>query len=254
MIIHEVPHWLERTALLIGNDAISNLHNKNILLVGLGGVGSFAAEFLVRAGVGNLTIVDGDTVDTTNRNRQLPALSSTVGISKAKIMEARIKDINPAINLTVIEEFLTPERTVEVIQQGHYNYVLDCIDSVTPKVNLIAAAINNNCKIISSMGAGGQVDSLQVKYADISKTYNCPFAALVRKRLKNNGIKNGVITVFSTEVPNKKAIKETDGSNFKKSYYGTISYIPALFGLHMASWIIQDIINESKVEPLPIVK
>ncbi len=238
-----IPQWLERTELLVGKDKMPFILQKNILIVGMGGVGSFAAEYMVRAGVQKITIIDGDIVDTTNRNRQLPALSSTVGKPKVTIMQERLLDINPDLEISVIQEFLSPERTQEVVAEGSFDYVFDCIDSVTPKVNLIKAAIDNNCKIISSMGAGGKVDSLQVRYTDISKTFNCPFASLVRKRLRYQGVKKGVMAVFSSEKPDKNSIKETDGSNFKKSYYGTISYIPSLFGLHMASWVIQDCIR-----------
>lgn len=234
------PIWLERTALLIGDDSIELLKNLNVLVVGLGGVGSFAAEFIARAGVGKITIVDGDVVDITNTNRQLPALHSTVKQSKALLMRDRLMDINPSLELTTINQFLNPEDTIRVVNEQSYDYVLDCIDSITPKLNLIKAAKNRGCKVISSMGAGGKIDSMRIQYADISRTYMCPFAYYIRKRLRKEGIENGVMAVFSDETPNRESIKVTDGTNFKKSFYGTISYIPALFGLNMASWVIRD--------------
>lgn len=237
----DIPIWLERTALLIGNDDLRKLHETNVLVVGLGGVGSFAAEFLARAGIGHMTIVDGDVVDITNINRQLPATHSQVGVSKASLMESRLKDINPNLVLSTIQKFLNPEETTEVVNAQAYDYVLDCIDSVTPKLHLIKAAKEKGCKIISSMGAGGKVDSMKIHYADISKTHMCPFAYYIRKRLRKEGINSGVMAVFSHEKPIEESIKKTDGTNFKKSFYGTISYIPALFGLHMASWVIRDI-------------
>jgi tRNA A37 threonylcarbamoyladenosine dehydratase len=238
--MYTTPKWLERTELLVKKAPLEQLANTNVLLVGLGGVGSYAAEFLVRAGIGHLTIVDGDTVDVTNINRQLPATDSSVGISKAELMKARILDINPAIDLRAINQFLNPDETTELVNKYNYDYVMDCIDSITPKLYLIKAAKAKGVKIISSMGAGGKVDSMQLKYADISRTHMCPFAYYIRKRLRKEGIYNGIMTVFSTEPPNRESIKLTDGTHFKTSFYGTISYIPALFGLHMASWVVRD--------------
>ena len=235
------PIWLERTELLVGKEQLDTLKNLNVLIVGLGGVGSFAAEFLARAGIGKMTIVDGDVIDITNINRQLPALHSTIGQSKATLMQQRLIDINPAINLRTINKFLNPEDTIEIVNSENYDYVLDCIDSITPKLNLIKTAKEKgNCKIMSSMGAGGKVDSMKIKYADISKTHMCPFAYYLRKRLRKEGVSGGVMTIFSEEKPNEESIKHTDGSNYKRSFYGTISYIPALFGLNMASWVIRD--------------
>ena len=238
--LFSTPIWLERTDLLVDTKNLETLHQTNVLIVGLGGVGSFAAEFIARAGVGKMTIVDGDVVDITNINRQLPALHSTVKKSKAELMADRLKDINPALELTTIDQFLNPDQTTEVVNSQNYDYVLDCIDSITPKLHLIKAAKEKGCKIMSSMGAGGKVDSMRIQYADISKTHMCPFAFYIRKRLRKEGIYSGVMAVFSDEVPNRESIKETDGTQYKRSFYGTISYIPALFGLQMASWVIRD--------------
>ncbi|WP_407482358.1 ThiF family adenylyltransferase [Elizabethkingia meningoseptica] len=239
-----VDIWLERTELLIKEAGIERLKKSNVLIVGMGGVGSFAAEFIARSGVGNLTIVDGDTVDVTNINRQLPALHSTIGLDKVELMARRILDINPELNLTRINEFLNPERMEEIIQTGNFDYVLDCIDSVSPKLALIKAAKRHKIKIISCMGAGGKMDPSKVMVRDISKTRNCYLAKQVRKRLKKEGIHKGFRCVFSTELQREDSLKMTDGSNFKKSFYGTISYLPAIFGLYAASEVIRYLIEE----------
>ncbi|MFP9113805.1 ThiF family adenylyltransferase [Flavobacterium sp. RHBU_3] len=229
--------WQERAELLFKTEGLEKLKNSKVMVVGLGGVGSFAAEFIARAGVGNMTIVDGDTVDITNINRQLPALHSTVGEPKVKIVGDRLMDINPELNLTRIEEFLSPERAFELVTP-EFDYVLDCIDSITPKLNLIIAAKRKKVKIISNMGAGGKYEASKVRVADISKTDVCPLAKTVRKRLKKEGITKGVKAVFSVETPDESSLKMTNGQNFKKSFFGTNSWMPALFGLHAAETVI----------------
>ncbi|MFN0015374.1 MAG: ThiF family adenylyltransferase [Saprospiraceae bacterium] len=234
------PHWLQRTELLVGAGSLEKLRNLHVLVIGLGGVGSYAAEFLARAGVGKMTIVDGDTVDLTNTNRQLPALHSTVGQSKAGIMAARMRDINPGLDLTVLDTFLSPE-VVKVTSFRQYDYVFDCIDSVQPKQYVIVACKQQDVRVVSSMGAGGRLDPSKVQVGDISETYNCPFAQQVRKGLKRKGVRRGVTVVFSSEIVDRDTCMMTDGSKFKKSFYGTISYIPALFGLYMASVVVRDI-------------
>ena len=234
-------HWLQRTRLLLGEAPLNTLHQKHVLVVGLGGVGSYAAEFVARAGVGRMTIIDGDTVDSTNRNRQLPALVSTTSQPKADIMAARLRDINPEITLTVIKEFMSPERMRELLTDGDFDYVMDCIDSITPKLFLIEAALSRNIPLVSSMGAGGKMDPTQLAVADISKTYNCTMARYLRKRLHKTGIRNGFKAVFSTEQVAPESLMLTDGSNFKRSAYGTISYIPAAFGGVCASVVIRDL-------------
>jgi tRNA A37 threonylcarbamoyladenosine dehydratase len=238
--------WLQRSELLIKPEGLEKLKNANVLVVGLGGVGSFAAEFLARAGVGNLTIVDGDTVDITNINRQLPALHSTIGKNKVNVVAERILDINPEITLTPVNEFLSPERMDEILEVNQYNYVLDCIDSVSPKLALIRACRRRKIKIVSCMGAGGKIDPSKVLVRDLSKTNNCFLAKQIRKRLKKEGITKGLRCVFSTEIQNEESLKLTDGSNFKKSYYGTISFMPALFGLYAAAEVINYLLKEQK--------
>jgi len=237
----EVPKWLERTALLIGEESIFNIAEANILLVGLGGVGSFAGEFLVRAGVGKMTIIDGDTVDITNINRQLQAVTSTIGLSKSELLKSRFEDINPDIHITAYDRFLEPEDMESLLENSKFDYILDCIDSVTPKLTLLKIAKRKKLKIISSMGAGGKLDPSKIKIGDISTTKECKFAQSLRKRLKRENIKRGIKVVFSEEIQPKDALKLTDGKNYKKSYYGTISYMPALFGLTMASEVIRTI-------------
>lgn len=239
-------NWLERTELLIKENGIEKLQNANLLVIGLGGVGSFAAEFLARAGVGKMTIVDGDTVDITNINRQLPALYSTLGKSKVDVVAERLLDINPDLKLFKINEFLSPERMEEVIDSQKFNYILDCIDSVTPKITLLKMAKRKKVKIVSCMGAGGKVDPSKVMVRDISKTHNCFLARQVRKRLKKEHVNKGIRCVFSNEIQSEESLKMTDGANYKRSFYGTISYIPAIFGLYAAAEVIAYLTKDSK--------
>ena len=236
-------NWLERTELLIKEKGARKLLKSNVLVIGLGGVGSFAAEFLARAGIGTMTIVDGDTADITNINRQLPALHSTIGLSKADLMQARLMDINPNLKLTQISRFLEPEDMVEILDADKFDYVLDCIDSVTPKITLIKAAKRKKIKVVSCMGAGGKTDPSKVMVRDISKTYNCYLAKQVRKRLKKESINKGIRCVFSNEIQQENSLKLTDGTNYKKSFYGTISYIPAMFGLYAAAEVINHLLK-----------
>ena len=240
--------WLERTELLIKEEGIKRLQSANILIVGLGGVGSFAAEFLVRSGIGNLTIVDGDTVDITNINRQLPALSSTIGKNKTDVVAERILDINPEINLKKINEFLEPERMEEILTQEKFDYVLDCIDSLSPKLALIITCKRKKIKLVSAMGAGGKTDPSKVMVRDISKTNNCFLAKQIRKKLKKEQIHKGFRCVFSTEIQDENSLKMTDGSNYKKSFYGTISYMPAIFGLYAAAEVIRFLLKKEQNE------
>lgn len=236
----QAPAWLQRSELLLGAEALERMRNTHVLVIGLGGVGSFAAEFLARAGVGRMTIVDGDTVDLSNTNRQLPALHSTVGKAKTTVMAERIRDINPEIDLRVIHEFLTPVLVKELIT-NEFDYVFDCIDSIQPKQYLIVACKQKDVRVVSSMGAGGRVDPSKVQVADISETFNCPFAQQIRKGLKKKGVRRGVTVVFSSELVDRATMMLSDGTRFKKSFYGTSSYIPALFGIHMASVVVREV-------------
>ena len=240
--------WLQRTELLVKEEGIERLQSANILIVGLGGVGSFAAEFLVRSGIGNLTIVDGDTVDITNINRQLPALNSTIGKNKTDVVAERILDINPEINLKKINEFLEPERMEEILTQEKFDYVLDCIDSLSPKLALIITCKRKKIKLVSAMGAGGKTDPSKVMVRDISKTNNCFLAKQIRKKLKKEQIHKGFRCVFSTEIQDENSLKMTDGSNYKKSFYGTVSYMPAIFGLYAAAEVIRFLLKKEQNE------
>ncbi|MBK8621015.1 MAG: tRNA threonylcarbamoyladenosine dehydratase [Saprospiraceae bacterium] len=236
---NDVAGWLERSELLIGRDAILTFQESHVLLVGLGGVGSFAGEFLVRAGIGQITIIDGDVVDPTNKNRQLQALNSTIGKSKVELLRERYLDINPDIKINCIDHFMIPEDMEKLLRNNSYDFILDCIDSVQPKLNLIQLARASKMKFISSMGAGGKLDPAAIRIADISQTKECKFAQTVKKLLKRRGIRDRILVVYSEEIQPKEALKMTNGANYKKSYYGTISYMPALFGLFMASEVIR---------------
>lgn len=232
--------WLERTELLLGSEKLELLRQKHVLVVGLGGVGAYAAEMIARAGVGRMTIVDGDTVSNSNINRQLPALHSQVGKPKTEVMAARLRDINPDIDLTVVSEFIRDERMVQLLE-NKYDYVVDAIDTLSPKVFLIYHSIQRGLPIISSMGSGGKTDPTKLQIADISKTFNCKLARSIRKRLHRKGIDKGLTVVFSTELTDKAAVVEVDDEENKKSTVGTISYMPALFGIYCASKVIRDL-------------
>ena len=237
--------WLERTALLLDEKKMHHLKNAHVLIVGLGGVGSFAGEFIARAGVGKMTIIDGDVFDPTNKNRQLTALDSTIGINKAKVLGARIKDINPLIELNILEEFVQPERVWELMETYQPDYVMDCIDSVTPKLEWIKVCKRKKIKIISHLGAGGKTDPSKVQVSKLEHAHNCKLGAHIKKRLRGENITlKGVKAVFSSEIQDKAALKMTDGTNFKKSFYGTISYMPALFGLMGAAEVIRYLTEE----------
>lgn len=235
--------WMKRTRLLVGEDGLNKLTAAHVLIAGMGGVGSFAAEFIARAGIGKMTIIDGDVVDPTNRNRQLPALATTHGLSKVQLMKQRILQINPEVEVHAIQEFLTPDRAHEILQNHAFSYVIDAIDSVTPKLYFLQAAYLRKLPLISSMGAGGKLDPTVIKVVDISQTHTCRFAQYIRKRLKKMGIRKGIQTVFSPEKMIKESLMMTDGSNYKKSAYGTISYLPATFGSVCASVAIRGIIQ-----------
>ena len=235
-----MEEWLSRTEMLIGGEGLNRLKNSKVLVVGLGGVGSFAAEMLCRAGVGNMTIADGDTVQPSNRNRQLHALKSTEGSGKARLIGERLLDINPALNLTVIQEYLRDERMNEVLGTS-FDYVVDAIDTLSPKVFLIYRAVLKKYPVVSSMGAGGKFDPVKISICDISATTDCPLARLLRKRLHGLGIKEGVTAVYSPEAIDKGKVVPYKGEQNKASVVGTISYMPAAFGIACASVVIRDL-------------
>lgn len=235
--------WTERTELLLGEHKLNILRNAHVLVVGLGGVGAYAAEMIARAGVGHMTIADADTVGETNINRQLLALHSTIGRHKSEVMAERLRDINPNIDLQIVTDYIRDEKTYTLLDAAHYDYVVDCIDTLSPKVNLIAGAIERNIPLVSSMGAGAKTDPTLVEIKDIGKTHHCPLAHMLRKRLHKVGIRSGFYAVFSPEPVREGAMILAEETN-KKSNVGTISYIPAVFGCACASVVIRDLLGE----------
>jgi len=228
--------WKQRTRLLLGEEKMERLQQAHVLVVGLGGVGAYAAEMICRAGVGRMTIVDADTVQPTNINRQLPALHSTMGKEKAEVLAARFKDINPDIQLTVLPVFLKDDNIPELLDAARYDFIVDAIDTLAPKCYLIAEALKRHIKIVSSMGAGAKSDITQIRFADIWDTYHCGLSKAVRKRLQKLGIKRKLPVVFSTEQADPKAVLLTEDEQNKKSTCGTVSYMPAVFGCYLAGY------------------
>jgi len=235
--------WLSRTELLIGPEKLNILREKHVLIAGLGGVGAMAAEQICRAGIGIMTIIDGDTVHTSNRNRQLPALKSTEGIAKTEVMTKRLLDINPNLKLIVLKEYIKDDRTLEILQQG-YDYVVDAIDTLSPKVFLLYNCVQLGLPVVSSMGAGGKFDPAQIQVADIDESYNCKLAYYMRKRLHKMGVWKGIKVVFSPEVVERSSVILQEGESNKKSNVGTISYMPAIFGCYCASVVIRELLGE----------
>lgn len=238
-----IPYWMSRTQLMLGDEKVEKLMNKNVLVVGLGGVGGICAEMIARSGVGRMTIIDADTVDLSNATRQIPALHSTAGKLKAEVLAERLKDINPSLELTVLTEYIRDSRTIEILDAGQFDYAVDCIDTLSPKVHFIKACRERKIPIVSSLGAGGKVDPSQVKVTDISKTYECNLAKYVRKKLRGLGIHKGITVVFSAEKVDQSRVIETEKAYPKKSVIGTISYMPAIFGCTAASVVIRNLMD-----------
>lgn len=238
-----IPYWMSRTQLLLGDEKVETLMKKNVLVVGLGGVGGICAEMIARAGVGKMTIVDADTVDLSNCNRQVPALHSTEGKLKSEVMAERIKDINPEIEITVINQFIKDDFTKQLLDEGKFDYAVDCIDTLSSKVFFIKACLDRKVPIVSSMGAGGKVDPTLVTITDISKTHQCNLAKYVRKYLHRLGIFRGLTVVFSPEKADQSRIIETEKAWPKKSVIGTISYMQAIFGIVCASVVIRNLMD-----------
>lgn len=231
--------WKQRTRLLLGEEKSERLRQAHVLVVGVGGVGAYAAEMLCRAGVGRLTLVDADTVQPTNINRQLPALHSTLGQPKVEVLATRFRDINPEVELTVLPVFLKDENIPRLLDAARYDFVVDAIDTLAPKCHLIAEALRRRIKIVSSMGAGAKSDITQVRFADVWDTYHCGLSKAVRKRLQKMGIRHKLPVVFSTEQADPKAVLLTDDERNKKSTCGTVSYMPAVFGCYLAEYVIR---------------
>lgn len=235
-------NWKERTELLLGGENMNRLHSANVLVVGLGGVGAVAAEMIARSGVGSMTIVDADVVSTTNINRQLVALHSTIGVAKASVLERRLKDINPNVSLTVLELYVKDEMTDELLDSQKFDFVVDCIDTLSPKVNLIVGALKRGYPLVSSMGAGAKLDPTLIEIKDIGKTHHCPLAHMLRKRLHKQGVRKGFKAVFSAEPVREGSMIMCDEQN-KKSNVGTISYMPMAFGCSVASVVVRGLID-----------
>ncbi len=237
----ETPKWQERTELLLGQERLQKLADSTVAVIGLGGVGAYAAEMLARAGVGHMVLLDCDVVSLTNKNRQLLALDSTVGRQKTEIMSARLKDINPAVRLDIISEYLTEENVAALLGGRKIDFLVDAIDTLSPKLNLIAYCVHNAIPLVSSMGSGAKYDMTKVRIADLSKSFNCPLAYIVRKKLRKMGIEKGFKVVFSEELPDRDAFIEVEEQN-KKSQVGTISYLPAVFGCACAQEAIRQLV------------
>lgn len=238
-----MANWLQRTELLIGEEGVKTLKNAHVLVVGLGGVGAYAAEQICRAGVGTMTVVDGDVVEETNRNRQLPALKSNEGRPKAEILADRFRDINPDIILHVFNHYLEHDEITNLLEANTYDFVVDAIDTLSPKTFLIAKTLEFGYPLVSSLGAGGKFDPSKVEVTDIAKTYNCKLAKKLRKRLTRMGISKGFKVVFSSELVDIEKVISVKGKN-KASTVGTISYMPPIFGCFCASVVIRGLLQK----------
>lgn len=238
-----MDNWLERTELLLGEEKLARLRRANVLVVGVGGVGAYAAEMIVRAGVGRMTIADADKVSETNINRQLVALHSTIGREKCEVLAERLLDINPELELKMVNRFIKDSETDALLDSEKFDYVVDAIDTLSPKLALIKGALDRGIPLVSSMGAGAKTDPTLMEIKDIAKTHHCPLAHMLRKRLHKIGIKRGFRAVFSPEPVREGAMILCEEQN-KKSNVGTISYIPALFGIGCASVVVRDLIGE----------
>ena len=240
--------WRERTGMLLGEAALATLGEKCVAVVGLGGVGAFAAEMVVRAGVGRMVILDSDRVALSNKNRQLLALDSTLGRPKTEVLRERLLDINPELRLTVIDHYLDENNVAELLPQG-IDFLIDAIDTLAPKLALIRHCVENHIPLVSSMGSGAKYDMTRIRITDLSKSFNCPLAYIVRKKLRKMGITKGFKVVFSEELPDGNAIveltpEEIAATSNKKSQVGTISYLPASFGCACAQAALQYLIGK----------
>lgn len=289
--------WQERSGILLGEAGLEKLRGAFVAVIGLGGVGAYAAEMLVRAGVGRLLLLDSDRVSVSNKNRQLLALDSTVGLRKCDVMATRARDINPSVELILVDDYILGEicdssvsespqdceqslhhelentvgdydiehipepdikgeipsdvnqsaqegKTVAQIldpYKASLDYVVDAIDTLSPKIALIKYCMDNALPLVSSMGSGAKMDATAVRVADISKSYNCPLAYILRKKLRKLGVSKGFKAVFSEELPDRNAIVQAEERN-KKSQVGTISYLPAVFGCVCAQTCIKGIL------------
>ncbi|MBO8472029.1 MAG: tRNA threonylcarbamoyladenosine dehydratase [Bacteroidetes bacterium] len=233
-----VDGWLQRTGMLVGEEALSRLSSSTVIVVGVGGVGGYAAEMLVRAGVGHLVLVDADKVAETDLNRQITALHSTLGRSKCSVLEERFRDINPGVKIDVVEDYLEDGAAEGLLSGFKADFLVDAIDTLAPKLSLIKYCVDKKIPFVSSMGSGAKFDATAVRISDISKSHNCPLAYVIRKKLRKMGISKGFKVVYSEELPDRSAVVECEGRN-KKSMVGTVSYIPAVFGCACAQAAIE---------------
>jgi tRNA A37 threonylcarbamoyladenosine dehydratase len=239
--------WQSRSELLLGRESLEKLNSRTFAIIGLGGVGAYAAEMVVRAGAGRVVILDSDVVNLSNKNRQLLALDSTLGHSKVKLMESRLRDINRDLEVVSIGEYLTEENVSALLDGLKIDCVIDAIDTLSPKIALIQYCVKNSIPLVSSMGAGAKRDATKIKVKDISKSFNCPLAYMLRKRLRKVGISKGFKVVFSEELPDTDAIIPVEEQN-KKSQVGTISYMPAVFGCIAAQAALLHILDDDIAE------
>ena len=232
----------ERTALLLGEDGVERLKKAHVLLFGLGGVGSYAAEALARAGVGSLTLVDDDTVSESNLNRQLVALHSTLGQNKAQVAAARIRDINPDCNVTVAPVFYMPATSHELPFDGpvHYDYIVDAIDTVTAKLEIIRQAQAAGVPVISSMGTGNKLDAARLRIADLADTRVCPLARVVRRELRKRGIAHCKV-LFSEEEPRARRTDVPPDPVTGRCPPGSVSFVPSVAGLLIAGEVVREL-------------
>lgn len=237
-----VPSWQERTRMLVGEEMLEHFRSCTVAVIGVGGVGGYAAEMIARAGIGHMIIMDSDTVSVSNKNRQLLALDSTVGRPKCDVLAERLRDINPELELTVICDYLESGKVADVLGGRKIDFLVDAIDTLAPKLSLIQYCMENGIPLVSSMGAGAKFDATKVRITDISKSFNCPLAYIVRKRLRHMGISRGFKAVFSEELPDRGSIVACEDRN-KKSQVGTISYIPAVFGCACAQAAVQHLMS-----------
>lgn len=233
--------WSERTVLLLGRDKTERLRRAHVLVAGTGGVGAYAAEMLVRAGIGRMTLLDADKVQPGNINRQLCALHSTVGEEKVRVLERRFKDINPDLCLSARAEFLEAEAAGDLLDGADFDFVVDAIDTIAPKCALIEEAMKRRVRIVSSMGAGAKTDITRIRFADLWETYHCGLSKAVRTRLKKDGMRRPLPVVFCTQQADPSATVRTEGERNKKTTVGTVSYIPAAFGCYLAQYVISRI-------------
>lgn len=238
--------WLARTRLMFGESGMQGLMKASVLIVGVGGVGGAVAEMLVRSGIGHVTLVDSDCIQPSNINRQLIATHGVIGRSKAEVWASRLRSIHLQLDIHIRNEFLQEDNIDEILDERSYDYVVDAIDTVTPKVMLLAACHQRGLPVVSSMGSGGKTDPSQIRLTDISKTNYCPLAKVVRTRLAKMGIKHGITCVYSTEPIDKRCVLEVCGERYKKTTTGTVSYMPNLFGCWLASHVIREIVKQTE--------